>query len=141
MIYLDDFFCFGSFSLYNYRKYNPKGIEHMTFMSKIITTKNQKLTQEIKVGTQKPWLGCRCVEFSLCWNRFPDDVKSDMMGTSSGNKETARGVNGNHKKAVCKHGKRTSSGWLLGSSSPVPPEFFPPLLENYEVTELLKKGL
>ena len=26
----------------------------------------------------------------LCWNRFPDYVKSDMMGTSPGDKETAR---------------------------------------------------
>ena len=66
------------------------GMEHTTFASEIIITKNQKLTQEIKVGAKSFWLGCRCVEFSLCWNRFPDDVKSDNVGTLTNAKQTSK---------------------------------------------------
>ena len=65
------------------------GMKYTTFASEIIKTKNWKLTQEIKVNTKSFWLSCRCVEFSLCWNRFPDYVKSDSVGTQENAKQTS----------------------------------------------------
>ena len=90
----------------------------------------------------KAWLDCRCAEFSLCRNRFPDCVKSDMMGTPSGDKETASGVNGNHPKG--KHTnleKERDQADCWGLPVRYPLDFFPAFGTLYKVGELLQKRL